>query len=151
MLWTMASQGLRALAKGACPLEHLLSARPDTEETMASKKKTPGKPAGRPSGKREFLVYLEADHVKRLKMSAIEKGVSSSSLVAKAIRNWLASNRSLRGKIGKKRRKDERQFLATLPEALVKKTTDRALALETSATNIVATAVGEWLKRNRVP
>ena len=125
------------------------------DETMASEKKIPSKRAGRPAGQRDFLIYLEADHVKRLKMSAIEKGVSSSSLVAKAIEHWLTSNRLLSGKLGKKRRSKGRQFLATLPEALVKKTTNRALKLETSATNIVATAVGEWLKlarkRKRAP
>ena len=151
MLWSKTSQCLTALAKRAGRLDHPLSARPDTDETMASEKKIPSKRAGRPAGQRDFLIYLEADHVKRLKMSAIANGVSSSSIVAKAIENWLANNRSLRGKLGKKRRKKGRQFLATLPVALVKKTTNRALKLETSATNIVATAVGEWLKRKRTP
>lgn len=114
---------------------------------MARKKKAKGKTASRTTGKREVLVYLEADHVKTLKLSAIDKGVSSSSLLATAIRHWLARNRLLRGKLVKMPRADERQFLATLPEPLIKRLARRASDLETSATNLVARAVGEWIKR----
>ena len=117
---------------------------------MASKKK-PTRPASRKSDTREVLVYLEVEHVKTLKLSAIDKRVSSSSLLADAIRQWLARNRSLRGKLVKVPRDDSRQFLATLPESLITRLGRRATKLETSATNLVARAVGEWIKRKGRP
>jgi hypothetical protein len=112
---------------------------------MVGRKKKRTQPASRKT--RTVLVYLELEDVKTLKLSAIDKRVTSSSLLAVAIRQWLARNRSLRGKLVKVPRDEDRQFLATLPELLIKRLSDRANDLDTSSTNLVARAVGEWIKR----
>ena len=43
------------------------------------------------SGKRQFLVHLNADLIHRIKILAIERNVSASSLVQEALLTWLAS------------------------------------------------------------
>ncbi len=43
------------------------------------------------SGKRQFLVHLNPDLIHRVKILAIERNVSASSLVQEALLAWLES------------------------------------------------------------
>lgn len=42
------------------------------------------------AGRKQFLVHIDADFIRRVKILALDRGVSASSLVEKAIANFLA-------------------------------------------------------------
>jgi len=50
------------------------------------------RPAGKtPTAKRQFLVHIEADLIRRIKILALDRNVSASSLVQEALLGYLAT------------------------------------------------------------
>lgn len=50
------------------------------------------------AGRRQFLVHIDADVIRRVKILAIDRGVTASSLVEKAITEFLARGDDARPK-----------------------------------------------------
>jgi hypothetical protein len=44
-----------------------------------------------PRGKRQFLVHIDADLIRRIKILALDRNVTASSLVQEALRAYLAT------------------------------------------------------------
>ena len=55
---------------------------------------------GTKDGKRQFLVYLDPEIIKQVKLLAVERETSASQLVGEALTAWLRGGRSGDGPTG---------------------------------------------------
>ena len=62
-----------------------------------------GKPDKPPGNKRQFLVHIDANLIRRIKILAIDRNVTASSLVEEAMLGYLAAAKAaIKGKSGDK-------------------------------------------------
>lgn len=112
---------------------------------LAKKKKGRPRAAG---DKAKFLAVIETTLIKRLKLTAIEQGVTASSILERAVAEWLRRNRGHRpNPPARIPSADKRQFLAQLDPALIKELKITAIEWNVKAGALVGEAVVQHLER----
>lgn len=106
--------------------------------------RTAERPRPAAENRREFLLYLEAVSIRDLKVLALERGVSASSVLAEAIEDWLSRRHKAPEKTGWK---EKRQFLATLEVRLMKALKAAAVDHNVPASAAIQEAVTRYLDR----
>jgi hypothetical protein len=102
-----------------------------------------------PQEKHELLVILESGLIKEMKLAAIERDITASSVVELAVKQWLKRNRSGGHKKGHRPLVHQRkQFLATIPNGLIKQLKVIAIDTNVTASSLVEEALGQWLEFN---
>jgi len=95
----------------------------------------------------QFLVVLPADQIKSLKIMALERNVTASTLLAEALAVWLKRSKAARSAaLQLSSGEEKRQFLSKLDADLVRDTKQLAIDWMVSASSIVAQALSEWLR-----
>jgi hypothetical protein len=103
-----------------------------------------------PQEKHEFLVILDSGLIKEMKLAAIERDVTASSVVEQAVKQWLKRMRSGGHKKGNRPSVSQRkQFLATVQIKLIKQLKVSAIHGNVTASSLVEEAVRQWLECNR--
>jgi hypothetical protein len=118
---------------------------------MAAKTKKPKAARRRSgSGKVKFLAVLPADAIKRLKLKAIERGTTASSVLEEAVAAWMKAHgksppKPLDQETGEK--PEKRQFLSQMDAGLIRELKILAMDWHVTASTLVGAAVAELLNR----
>ncbi len=105
-----------------------------------------------PAERRELLIHLEPDLIRGLMLTALERGVTASSLIEEAVTAWLKRRGVRQSSRPEKAAAGKRQFLAKLPADLIREVKLLAIDAKVTASSMVGEAVGKLLeKRTKAP
>jgi hypothetical protein len=113
---------------------------------MAVKPKK-SKAAGGGGEKVKFLTVLPADTIKALKLRAIERGVTASSILEDAVVAWTRRHRNFTRKTLDERKGELRQFLSRMDAGVVRDLKVMAIDWHVTASALVGQAVMKALKQ----
>lgn len=111
------------------------------KKTAAKTKTSPG------GGMTTFIARLPTEAIKRLKLRAIEGGVTASSLLQNAIVAWMLRHKDLAPKTLAERRGERRQFMAQMEASVVRDLKVMAIDWRVPASALVTQAVMEGLRK----
>jgi hypothetical protein len=118
---------------------------------MASRSEGRSKRRGPEASAAEFLLLLPADTIKELKMTALSRDVTASSLLQSSIEAWLKRHGSAKAFSAKKiAAAEKRQFLSKMDAELIRSLKRLAIDWRTTASAIAAEAVLEFLSRKGI-
>ena len=116
---------------------------------MAAKRQNRKAATSQPSKtKVKFLVVLPADAIKYLKLEAIERSTTASSVLEEAVRAWMKGRKDSALTPHTKAKgptSEKRQFLSQMDAALVRELKILALDRHTTASALVTDAIANWL------
>lgn len=118
---------------------------------MANRSDGRAKRGSSEAGAAEFLLLLPADMIKELKMTALSKDVTASSLLQGSIEAWLKRHGSAKAFSARKGATTEkRQFLSKMDAELIRSLKRLAIDWRTTASAIAAEAVSEFLTQKGI-